>query len=183
MESKVHPSRPNRAKQVEVAAQVLPRPAHRRFARRGDRGRQSCSGCPLPLVSQKGHRGPNVPRYGAPALTPPRIYQRLIPRGYLGTRRTLAHMSWLVRAGTRDFHVRQKAIDILFERRVRPRITWERSRRYSNGCRKTSVTQGILSGSSFSTLLDACLNYELGIVTTSRSCWQRCWRPLDIPLG
>jgi hypothetical protein len=100
-------------------AQVLPRPVDGRFARRGTRGRQSCSSCSR--ASGKGRKPGNVPRYVAPALTAPVVYRRLIPKGYQGTKRTLEHMSQLIRAGTRDFHVRQKAIDILLERKVRPK--------------------------------------------------------------
>jgi hypothetical protein len=45
----------------------------------------------------------------------------MIPKGYLGTRRTVAHIQALIRAGTKNFYVRQKAIDILLERGVRPK--------------------------------------------------------------
>jgi hypothetical protein len=45
----------------------------------------------------------------------------LIPKGYRGTERTVEHVKALIRAGAKDFYVRQKAIDILLERRVKPK--------------------------------------------------------------
>jgi hypothetical protein len=42
-----------------------------------------------------------------------------IPKGYLGTKKTVTHMQNLIRAGAKDFHVRQKAIDILVRRGVK----------------------------------------------------------------
>jgi hypothetical protein len=58
-------------------------------------------------------------RYARPPLTRPRIARVYIPSGYHGTLRTVTRMKALIRAGARDFYVRQKAIDILLERRVR----------------------------------------------------------------
>src|SRR5262245_56360930 len=60
-------------------------------------------------------------RYTAPALTPPQISLGYIPRGYVGTLRTVKHMTALIRAGAKDFYVRQKAIDILLAREVKPK--------------------------------------------------------------
>ena len=44
-----------------------------------------------------------------------------IPKGYLGTRKTLEHIQRLIRQGAKDFFVRQKAIDILLERGIQPK--------------------------------------------------------------
>jgi Transglutaminase-like superfamily len=60
-------------------------------------------------------------RYIAPPLTPPDIYLGRIPMGYAGTKRTVEHIKALIRAGAKDFYVRQKAIDILLERGVTPK--------------------------------------------------------------
>lgn len=60
-------------------------------------------------------------RYVAPLPRLPRISRRLIPRGYAGTMETAQHMKALIRAGSKDFYVRQKAIDILLERGIRPK--------------------------------------------------------------
>jgi len=60
-------------------------------------------------------------RYVEPPPTRPRVTLGRIPKGYLGTRRTVEHIKALIRAGAKDFYVRQKAIDILLERGVRPK--------------------------------------------------------------
>lgn len=58
-------------------------------------------------------------RYPAPPSRPPQIYLGHIPKGYPGTQKTVAHMQNLIRAGAKDFHVRQKAIDILLVKGVK----------------------------------------------------------------
>lgn len=50
---------------------------------------------------------------------PPQIYLGHIPKGYPGTQRTVAHMQRLIRAGARDFQLRQAAIDILLRKGVK----------------------------------------------------------------
>jgi hypothetical protein len=60
-------------------------------------------------------------RYAPTTLTSPQISLGHIPRGYVGTLRTVGHMMVLIRAGAKDFYVRQKAIDILLERGVKPK--------------------------------------------------------------
>jgi len=60
-------------------------------------------------------------RYTRPPPSSPRIYLGHIPRGYLGTRKTVEHIQALIRAGAKDFYVRQKAIDVLLERGVKPK--------------------------------------------------------------
>lgn len=60
-------------------------------------------------------------RYIAPPLTPPTIYLGYIPKGYAGTARTVEHIGKLIRSGSKNFYVRQKAIDVLLERGVRPK--------------------------------------------------------------
>jgi hypothetical protein len=60
-------------------------------------------------------------RYIAPPLTPPDIYLGRIPKGYPGTKRTVEHIKGLIRAGAKDFYVRQKGIDIILERGVTPK--------------------------------------------------------------
>jgi transglutaminase-like putative cysteine protease len=51
----------------------------------------------------------------------PRIYLGRIPRGYAGTRKTVGYIVELIKQGAKDFCVRQEAIDILIESRVRPK--------------------------------------------------------------
>ena len=58
-------------------------------------------------------------RYVLPSPDPPKISLQKIPAGYLGTRKTLLHVQALIRQGVKDFYVRQKAIDILFQRGIR----------------------------------------------------------------
>jgi hypothetical protein len=58
-------------------------------------------------------------RYIAPPLTPAHIYLGRIPKGYLGTKRTVEYIKALIRSGAKDFFVRQKAIDLLLEKRVK----------------------------------------------------------------
>jgi hypothetical protein len=60
-------------------------------------------------------------RYLPAALSPARITIRTISKGYSGTYKTLQHIQDLIRAGAKDFYVRQKAIDILLQRRVQPK--------------------------------------------------------------
>ena len=60
-------------------------------------------------------------RYIAPPLTPPHIYLSRIPKGYPGTKRTVDHIKALIRAGAKDFYVRQKTIDILLQKGVPPK--------------------------------------------------------------
>ncbi len=62
-----------------------------------------------------------VRRYYTLPLGLPRIYLGQIPKGYAGTSRTVEHMMGLIRAGAKDFYLRQKAIDILLEKGVRPK--------------------------------------------------------------
>jgi len=60
-------------------------------------------------------------RYAPPPPEPPRVRLLGIPKGYRGTRRTAEHMGRLIREGAKDFYVRQKAIDILLDRGIRPK--------------------------------------------------------------
>jgi Transglutaminase-like superfamily len=53
--------------------------------------------------------------------SPLRITSHRIPRGLRGTQRTLQHIRSLIVEGAKDFSVRQKAIDILWARGVRPK--------------------------------------------------------------
>jgi hypothetical protein len=59
-----------------------------------------------------------VTRYVLPQLGAPRIDRQRIPAGLAGTKRTAAHVGRLIRDGSSDFYVRQKAIDILLARGV-----------------------------------------------------------------
>lgn len=52
-------------------------------------------------------------------LGQPVIFLRKIPEGYPGTLRTVEHIKRLIREGAKDFHVRQTAIDVLFQRHVK----------------------------------------------------------------
>jgi len=60
-------------------------------------------------------------RYTSAAPTPPKISLGHIPTGWLGTQKTVEHVQALIRAGAKDFYVRQKAIDILLEKQVKPK--------------------------------------------------------------
>lgn len=53
--------------------------------------------------------------------TEPKILIGLIAKGWRGTLQTVQHVQALIRAGAKDFYVRQKAIDILLEKRVKPK--------------------------------------------------------------
>ncbi len=59
--------------------------------------------------------------YVTPPLGLPQIHLGFIPKGYLGTQTTLKHIQALIRSGAKDFYVRQKAIDILLEKAVKPK--------------------------------------------------------------
>lgn len=60
-------------------------------------------------------------RYAALPLSLPQVNLGLIPKGYPGTHTTLKHIQALIRTGAKDFYVRQKAIDILLEKAIRPK--------------------------------------------------------------
>ena len=60
-------------------------------------------------------------RYASAVPTPPKISLGHIPAGWLGTQKTVEHVQALIRAGAKDFYVRQKAIDVLLEKQVKPK--------------------------------------------------------------
>ena len=60
-------------------------------------------------------------RYRSAPPTLPKISLGHIPKGSLGTQKTVEHVQALIRAGAKDFYVRQKAIDILLEKQVKPK--------------------------------------------------------------
>jgi hypothetical protein len=60
-------------------------------------------------------------RHTEAPLTPPKISLGHIPAGWLGTQKTVEHVQALIRAGAKDFYVRQKAIDIMLEKQVKPK--------------------------------------------------------------
>jgi hypothetical protein len=62
-----------------------------------------------------------MPRHASRPLTAPKIFLHHIQKGWPGTQRTIEHVQALIRAGAKDFSVRQKAIDILLEKAVRPK--------------------------------------------------------------
>jgi hypothetical protein len=49
------------------------------------------------------------------------IFLGHIPQGWRGTQKTIEHVQALIRGGAKDFYVRQKAIDILLEKQVKPK--------------------------------------------------------------
>lgn len=61
------------------------------------------------------------PRYASALRTTPKILVGHIAKGWRGTQQTVAHVQALIRAGAKDFYVRQKAIDIVLEQCVRPK--------------------------------------------------------------
>lgn len=61
------------------------------------------------------------PRHTSAPLTAPKIFLGHIPKGWRGTQQTVEHVQALIRAGAKDFYVRQKAIDILLEKHVKPK--------------------------------------------------------------
>jgi hypothetical protein len=60
-------------------------------------------------------------RYATPPVGLPQVDLGFIPKGYWGTQKTTTHIQNLIRAGAKDFYVRQKAIDILFAKAVKPK--------------------------------------------------------------
>lgn len=62
-----------------------------------------------------------TPRYTSTRPTAPKIILAHIPKGAVGTQKTVEHVQALIRSGAKDFYVRQKAIDILLEKHVRPK--------------------------------------------------------------
>ena len=73
---------------------------------------KSRSGCEQAFPTQ---------RHTSAPFTPPKISLGHIPAGWLGTQKTVEHVQALIRAGAKDFYVRQKAIDILLEKQVKPK--------------------------------------------------------------
>lgn len=73
------------------------------------------------VPAQSEQEGIAMKRYIVPSLTLPRIYLGYIPKGYSGTKSTVEYMKTLLRAGAKDFYVRQKAIDILMKEGVVPK--------------------------------------------------------------
>jgi hypothetical protein len=72
------------------------------------------------LISDSEH-ALNTQRYTSAGPTAPKIYLGHIPKGALGTQKTVEHVQALIRAGAKDFYVRQKSIDILLEKHVKPK--------------------------------------------------------------
>lgn len=62
-----------------------------------------------------------VNRYVPAALNRPKVFLGHIPKGLPGTKRTVDHMQHLILQGAKDFYVRQKAIDILIAKRIKPK--------------------------------------------------------------
>lgn len=60
-------------------------------------------------------------RHAPLPLTPPKVSLHHIPTGSRGTHKTVEHVQTLIRAGAKDFYVRQTAIDILLEKHVKPK--------------------------------------------------------------
>ena len=63
----------------------------------------------------------NTQRHTSAPLTAPNIFLGHIPSGWRGTQQTVEHVQALIRAGAKDFYVRQKAIDIVLEKQVKPK--------------------------------------------------------------
>jgi len=72
-------------------------------------------------LNLKRKHGPPTQRYTPLPFTAPRITLGHIPTGWRGTQKTVEHVQALIRAGAKDFYVRQKAIDILLEKQVKPK--------------------------------------------------------------
>lgn len=64
---------------------------------------------------------PPTQRYTSIPFTAPKIFLGHIPQGWRGTQKTIKHVQALIRAGAKDFYVRQRAIDILLEKQVKPK--------------------------------------------------------------
>jgi hypothetical protein len=60
-------------------------------------------------------------RYIPPSPDPVKVQLSGIPKGYLGTKKTLENIQKLILRGAKDFFVRQKAIDILLENQIKPK--------------------------------------------------------------
>ena len=91
--------------------------------RRGESCRcKAAAGCAHDesLISSR-EQASTTQRHGSAPLTPPKIYLGHIPTGWLGTQQTVQHVQALIRAGAKEFDVRQKAIDIVLEEQVKPK--------------------------------------------------------------
>lgn len=60
-------------------------------------------------------------RYTLAQPSTPTISVGHIPAGWEGTQQTVEHVQALIREGAKDFYVRQKAIDIVLEKHVKPK--------------------------------------------------------------
>jgi hypothetical protein len=72
------------------------------------------------LISGSEHAS-TTQRYPSAPPTAPKISLGHISKGALGTQQTVEHVQALIRAGAKDFYVRQKAIDILLEKHIPPK--------------------------------------------------------------
>ncbi|MCI0695249.1 transglutaminase-like domain-containing protein [candidate division KSB1 bacterium] len=59
--------------------------------------------------------------YGICRVSPIKLEHCYVRKGYAGTLKTVEHIAKLIKEGAKDFCVRQKAIDVLFEYGIRPK--------------------------------------------------------------
>ena len=109
-------------------------------------------------------------------LTAPKIFLGHIPRGWHGTQKTIEHIQALIRAGAKDFYVRQKAIDILLEKQVKPKdylaeikalFEWVQQH-----IRYTKDTFGVEVLHSAKRMLEL----RAGDCDDMAICWGPCWK-------
>jgi hypothetical protein len=72
-------------------------------------------------LNSSGQHVPPIRRYTSLPFTAPKITLGHIPTGWRGTQQTVVHVQSLIRDGAKNFYVRQKAIDILLEKQVKPK--------------------------------------------------------------
>ena len=97
----------------------------------------------------------------------PRISLGQIPKGYAGTRKTVAYIIGLIKEGAKDFCVRQTAIDILFENGVPPKdYLGEIQDALCLGPKQRALYTRYSSGGTACTRRGACWNCELAIAMT-----------------
>ena len=121
-------------------------------------------------------------RYISAPPTSPKISLAHIPTGWRGTQSTLEHIQALIRAGAKDFLVRQKAIDILLEKYVKPKDYLAEIMASSSGSSNISGIPRTRIRSKYSIRRSACWSCGLAIATTWRSYWGRCWKQSGHPV-
>ena len=96
----------------------------------------------------------------------PRISLGQIPKGYAGTKQTVAYITGLIKEGAKDFCVRQTRSTFSLRTASHRRITWARSGRSLPGSKTTCGIPAIFIASNCCTRRDACWSCGLAIAMT-----------------